>query len=393
MKTISLFTAWIFILGSILVSPCLGTDTQPELKMMDSIGTAKIQGGKLAESRENAIQVALMTVIDRLISDMYSSEAAIAGFQALNENLVSKANQFIQGYRVLTEGRTGEYYRVMIRAGVSISDVQKQLENLGVSEARKNQTSILLMIAEQIPGKTDPVFWWGASATGQMTVEDALAASLSEKGFLIVHHGQGSDPVFASIRQSVEPDLSALAEVGASLNAEYIAIGKAVVQPGPTESGMSVSKGLLKIRVIRPKTGKEIGSAVQTATATHPDEKEAIEQMLRILGHQAGNELVKLLQSGGSRSSKNFSMIDVTIEGVSQFKYYAAFRKTLNSATGVKTLIVKEMKPDVAILGVDFQGSSQQLADALMTKVFDGFTVTVKEISTTGLILTITPKQ
>ncbi|MGD9971803.1 MAG: hypothetical protein AB7S77_01955 [Desulfatirhabdiaceae bacterium] len=392
MKTVGFCSICVLFFCILLTHPCAGTDAPSEIKLVDSIGTARIQGGNLAESREAAIQIALMAAIDRLISDIISSDVTIASFQALNENLFSKSHQFIQGYRVLTEGRSGDYYRVMIQAGVSVATLQKQLADMGVTEILKSRPSILLMIAEQTPTQSSPVFWWGDSVVDNLVVEEALSTGLSEKGFLIVTHGQGPDPVFASVRQSVEPSLSALADVSASLNAEYIILGKAIAQPVTIESGMVVSKGLLKIRLIRPKTGKEMGTSVQTATATHSDETIAREQMFRMLGLQAAGDMVQLLKSGANQPSKTFSMIDITVEGASHFKYYATFRKTLNSVTGVKTLVVKEMKPDVAILGADFQGTPQQLADALMTKVFDGFSVSVREISATGILLTITPK-
>ena len=63
------------------------------------------------------------------------------------------------------------------------------------------------------------------------------------------------------------------------------------------------------------------------------------------------------------------------------------FRRALRGMQGVKRLQVSEMKSNRAILEVDYAGSPQQLADALMRQTFDSFGVMIHEVLPEGLAI------
>jgi hypothetical protein len=367
----------------------LQAEIQPDLKSVTVIGTTRAQGVNPVEARENAIRYALINAVDSVVLEMFSGDTLAADFSQWNENLVARPQQFVQGYRVLAETRTADFHRVMVQVGVSVSLVRKQIFGGGGPTASPQQPSLLLMIAIQVPESAAPVFWWGDVAAGPIGLEEAMSGAMTEKGFSVVSHGNASDPVFAPVRRSVEPDISGLKEVGSSLNADYIVIGRAVGQKVRSDPGVFQAKGMVKFRVIRTDSGEEIGSVVQTAGATHTEETGGWDLLLRSLGLQAGHEAVQLLQRESAKPWRNASIIDVTVQGSGNFKQYAAFRKTLTSTPGVKNMVVKEMKPDEAVLAIEFAGNSRQLVDAVMAKHFTGYSVEIGGITDTGVVFVI----
>jgi coenzyme F420-reducing hydrogenase beta subunit len=60
---------------------------------------------------------------------------------------------------------------------------------------------------------------------------------------------------------------------------------------------------------------------------------------------------------------------------------YSAFRSALNKISGAKNVQVKEMKADKYTLIVEYPNGAKQLADALMLKPFDGFSVTIQDVT------------
>jgi hypothetical protein len=69
------------------------------------------------------------------------------------------------------------------------------------------------------------------------------------------------------------------------------------------------------------------------------------------------------------------------IEGTSQLGNYSAFRSALSKVSGVKNVQVKEMKADKSTLIVEYPNGAKQLADALILKPFDGFSITIPEVT------------
>ena len=80
--------------------------------------------------------------------------------------------------------------------------------------------------------------------------------------------------------------------------------------------------------------------------------------------------------------------IDVTVAGTGgHIASFVRLRSAISSLTGVKDLMMKEMTTDQALIGVQYQGSAQSLADALMQRGFEGFAIEIEEVTESSVTI------
>jgi len=362
-------------------------EDQPSLKTFEAVGTVRIQGEKIVEAREAAISSGLTAAIDRAILELIPVEIAAANFSTIAELCYGNINQFVQGYKVLAESRGSGFYRVMVQASVSSGGIQKQLTNAGISMGKKNQPSILLMVSDQRMDSTDVRYWWGGasgSATEKPAAETLLSRMLSEKGFGIVGHEivAGSEAM-VPVHQNSNPGNAMIAEIGAKANADVVIAGSATLQriPSVQETDPKTVKAIMSLRVIRSGSGEELAAIEQTAVATNAEDPAGIDQMLATLVKTVSEELSKFMTSAWQKQARKSASVELLIEGASQLGNYSAFRSALNKVSGIKNVQVKEMKADKYTLSVEYPNGAKQLADALTLKQFDGFSITIQDVT------------
>jgi hypothetical protein len=367
--------------------PAVWAEDQPSLKTFEAIGSVRIQGEKIVEAREAAISSGLSAAIDRAILELIPVEVAAANFSAITELCYGNVNQFVQGYKVLAESRGSGFYRVMVQASVSSGGIQKQLTNAGISMGKKNPPSILLMVSDQRMDSTDVRYWWGGAggpATEKPAAETLLSRVLSEKGFGIVGHEivAGSEAMIP-VHQNSNPGNALIAEIGAKANADMVIAGSATLQrvPATHETDPKAVKAIMSLRVIRSGSGEELAAVEQTAVAPNAEDPAGIDQMLATLGNTTSEELSKCITSAWQKQARKSASVELLIEGANQLGNYSAFRSALNKVSGVKNVQVKEMKADKYTLIVEYPNGAKQLADALTLKPFDGFSVTIQDVT------------
>ena len=137
----------------------------------------------------------------------------------------------------------------------------------------------------------------------------------------------------------------------------------------------------MSLRVIRSGSGEELAAIEQTAVATNAEDPAGIDQMLATLGKTVCEELSKFMTSAWQKQARKSASVELLIEGASQLGNYSAFRSALNKVSGIKNVQVKEMKADKYTLSVEYPNGAKQLADALTLKQFDGFSITIQDVT------------
>jgi hypothetical protein len=96
--------------------------------MVHAIGSSRISGGDLQKAREEAIQSGLVMAVSRALTDTLPIEALVGQFKVVNEAILSRMNQFVRDYRVLTEADAGGTYRLVLQATVSVEGLRAAVE-------------------------------------------------------------------------------------------------------------------------------------------------------------------------------------------------------------------------------------------------------------------------
>ena len=375
------------LLCSLMIwQPAVRAEDPPSLKTVEAVGTIRIQGEKIVDAREAAISLGLAAAVDRAILELIPAESAAANFSAITELFYANVNQFVQGYKVLAESRGSGFYRVMVQASVFSGAIQKQLTNAGISLAKKILPSILLMVSDQRMDSPDAQYWWGPGgpAAAKPVAGSLLSRILGEKGFGIVGPElvSGSEAL-VPLHQNSNPGNTQVAEIGAKANADMVIAGSVTLQrvPAAQETDPKTVKAVMALRAVRSGSGEELAAVEQTAVAPNAEDPAGIDQALATLGKTAGDELSKQMASAWQKQARKSASVELMIEGTSQLGNYSAFRSALSKVSGVKNVQVKEMKADKSTLIVEYPNGAKQLADALILKPFDGFSITIPEVT------------
>ncbi len=372
-------------------------EEQLHTKTVLVIGTGRIYSDNVAVARNRAISNSLVSAIENVAKDFLPLESLIQNFQVINEILYSNAKEFVQGYKVLTEALSGNIYRVMVQATVSIDKVQQQLSIAGIMIGKKSMPRVLFFIAEQSTEDNLPQYWWGEGMSAvKSAAENSMAGIMMKKGFLIVDY----ENLAQNLRNEaldLEPELEhqEAVQLGVRVNADVVIVGKAIASKAPNIMGKNIKsfKGAVTVRAFRTDTGKEIASASQTALSANVDEVAGGMAALSDAGALAGKDLSLQILEEWRKEIKKLVNIELAVEGTANFANFVQFRKTLNDISGVNRVQLKEMRVDESVISVDFQGNAKELADALMLEAFDSFGINIYEVSQNSLRIELIPSQ
>jgi len=380
-----------------IVVPSVEAQVEEEgsTKTVVVIGTGKIYKGDSARARETAVSRSLVAAVDMVILEILPVESIVRSFETINQTLYNHTDEFVQGYRVLTEFPSQKHYRVMVEVTISLDILKEKLSAAGIVVGHKALPSILLLIAEQhfVDGLLS--YWWGKdSVFFEAISEVSLAEILNSKGYSIVDHNditliEGIDGLYD------KPELTnqeAAAFTG-YLHADVVISGKSTARIVPNVMGTNIRsfKGIVSARAIRTDTGKEIAATEQSAVKASSDEIAGIREALATAGVQAANELASQIADAWQKDVQEPSMVEITLERTGNLANFVKFRTMLSQMPGVSEMQVKEMKSDQAIIVVFFQGSAKKLADALILKTFETISINIYEVSENHLKIELVP--
>jgi hypothetical protein len=355
------------------------------------IGTSKARGEGLAAGREAALQAALNMAVFRALSDLVSPEVLAGQFQAINETILNRTDQFVRDYKVLTDATVGDTYRVVVQATVVVGRIKESLKAGGVRMGQSAYPRVLVCVAERRAGVLAPVYWWrGRTEVIENLSQTALSKALAEAGFPL------AEP--AAVALGVYPpelgDAEAVA-LGRQFQAEVVVTGAASADdagaasaPGGAGSGY---RAVIALRALRVADGQQIALVQKQITASDPsgDGREA----LGAVALQAGQELTAQMGQAWFTKAAAESRLEVVVKGVGgKIANFVKFRGALSALPGVDNVLLKTMMPDQAILTLGYQGTARSLADAILAQNFQNFTVTMEGVYPEAIQVTIVPR-
>jgi hypothetical protein len=360
-------------------------ENQDGIKTIVVMGSGKIQKENVALARMEAIENSLIAAVDSVAIEVLPPESIINNFQSFNEILYDQTGNFIQGYKVLTEFSSENIYRVMIEATVSINSLKKILSNAGIVLDKKALPKILLLVSEKNSEDILPKYWWGRNPNvGEAYSANALMETLQTNGFAVVDHRHLLQDTSIEERYD-KPDLNnqEAIELGLILQTDVIIVGASVSDKTTNIMGDNVRsfKGVISARAIRTDTGVEMGSTTQTIVTANTDEIAGNRDALFQAGTVAGQKLASQIVSFWQKETQTGNIIEIIIEGTDNLTNFVKFRRVIHDIPGVKHLQMKEMTLNQATVIVDFQGTPEDLASALMLKALDTIGINIYEIS------------
>jgi hypothetical protein len=316
----------------------------------------------------------------------------VDNFPQVNQLIYEQTNKYVQDYKVLTEtpSGAGKIYRVVVEATVAGKKIAKQLSSEGILQAETKLPSILFLISEQNVKEILPQFWWGEGMENFQSVSEQAALEVFRaKGYTVIAHNGVRLQQFVDWASEAQPELTdeQAIELATNLKADIVIVGTSTVDDSTNIMGyeMKSFKGIFQARALHQETGEEMAAVSQDAVATNVDEYEGGLAALTNVGTTAGETLAQQLAAQWRKLLEKPSEVEIAVEGTNKLAHFVKFRKALSSISGVEGIRVKEIKPNEAILIIDYKGKAEDLASALMLKTFDTFGIDIYEIAQDNL--------
>ena len=387
-----------FLLISMILPVQIGhsQESSSDSKIVVVTGTGHITQSDVATAREEAISESLITAVGLAMSDVMPSDILVPNFQSLNEILYTHRDSFINGYRVLTETKYKNRYRVLVQARISINKIREQLMEIGIMTGEIEKPKVLLMIAEQNVGDIASHYWWSSELPKmESKAEFILSEIFTHKGFIVLNH---PDPfAYSETRdlplQTSEPDQITIRSLAKLVQADIVIIGRAFAEQTSNTMGEDIRsfKGTILARAIRISNETEIGNTYQTIITVNTDEifggLEAISQAASL----AGEDLAVQVTAGYAKKANEQSVIKIVVEGTRILSNFVKFRRALSSLAYVGEIRSSEMKSNEATLNVEYGDNINKLAEALMVKSFDSFGINISRVLPDQLNIILVP--
>jgi hypothetical protein len=395
-----LFMVFLFLWQTWGISSVARSEETDQTATLEVIGRGTIFRDNVAKARDEAIADGLWNAVEQGVGLLISSSSVIDHFQLLSDRVYSQAEEFIHDYKVLTESKSGRYYRLVVRATLSMKALHDKLQDIGILMTNEKRPSVLLLLSEQNIGQTSPRYSWARSSFGglPLAIEDTLAGYLRKKGFVIVNPETLEGLVINLWPGYGELELSdeAAAKLAEQVGAEVVILGKAFARFSGNVLGtdMKSVEAEMSGRAIRADNGIVVASSEATGAAAHANEMVASTEALTLAASGVAEELSRQLAANWGGEASEWVLVELVVKGIKEYRDFIRFRTTISKEVpGIKNVYLKAIKAGEAKMDVEVKGDSRMLADELLLKSFEGFGVNIVEVGQKTIILELIPKQ
>lgn len=359
------------------------------------MGSSRIYKNNTANARQAAIDNGLDAAVAAAVVELVPMDNLVGHFSAVSQAIGGRVSDFLQGYKVLAETPSGDDYRVVVAATISLDSLRRQFTTAGVTLSRKAMPRTLLFIAEKNVLHQFPSYWWGGDAV--MTVNDSqavMSAKLREAGFTILdpaHPEEGQAPV---LDYPSTIDMDTLMLIAAAYRAEVLVVGTAQAGLAANTMGDQLRsyRAVVGVKAVRVSDRKIIAAVEDASVATANEDTQGIRKALDAAAIKTAESFAGQLAAAWMVSEDVLNQVEITIEGTRDLANFVTFRRVITKMPGVKSIQTTEMKPDQATLVVAYQGDVAALADSIMRTTFDPFSIDIYDVSGVKMRMALIPK-
>lgn len=337
-------------------------------------GMAAVISGNIVIARDKALDDALRKAVEQTVGTLVSSDTMTENYKVIHDKILAQTTGYIERYKVLSEGREGDVFKVRVQAEVGMANLTDDLRALGVLHSLKEKPKVMVIINEKNAGVFGTT---GSEDIGQ--AESTIIEKLLNAGFNVV------DPqtVKANITREkalrlLEGDPRAAAAAGLQYGAQVVITGKAISKNAGAKlhgTQMQSIQATLQTKVITTDNARIISSRSEQGRQVHIDEVQGGALAIKEAGERLADVLISDILSQWKKEVYGRSQeISLVITGLSSYNSLSVIKQYLQKETqGVKAVNQRSFTGGIAELMLDYGGKSTNLADELSTRKFKGF--------------------
>ncbi|MCK6622396.1 MAG: hypothetical protein HUU32_12345 [Calditrichaceae bacterium] len=354
-------------------------------------GLGAIIGGDQAKAADDALASALRSAVEQVVGTMVQSNVLVENYQVVEDQIYSRTQGYVKSYQVLSQTpRDNTIMEVTVRAIVKKSNLENDLNAIGLLIQQKNKPRIMVLVDEK---NMDLHYYYDHYDLN--TTANQLTNKFLEKGFTFVD----KDVVLRklqreSVQAALEGDTKSAESIARESGAEVLIMGKAVAKEasgGPAvlrQSGMVSCQATLNLRAVRADDGTIIAVTSQQAPAVHVDNVTGGTQALIKAADLAANDLTTKILKVWQQDVYSGTTIQMRVMEVPSFADLSKFREMLKThVRGVQNVYQREYSGGTALLDLDVRANASQVADELGRKDFSPYRVQVVNFSQNYLVI------
>lgn len=354
---------------------------QSDSKEVVAKGLGAILAGDEVKAREDAINSALRNAVEQVVGTMVESNVLVENYQTVEDQIYTRTQGYVQKYDVIsTSKQLDNAMEVTIRATVKISDLQSDLEAIGVLLSRKGKPRTMVMIQEK--NIAEHYYQLGMDMN---TTETAIMDEMMNFGFPFVDAAQSRVSIASDVvSAAMSGDNSAAASIASRLGAEIIITGTAVskvASGGPAvvrDAGFKSCQANINLRVIRADDAKIIAVASASDRAAHIDEITGGTQALQKAAKKAAMELKDEIVTAWQKDVYSSAQVQLHVTNISSFSQLNTLKNSLKYyVRGIQAINQRSFAGGTALFDIDMKGTAEQMASELEAKEIEGIKLQV----------------
>ncbi|VFQ43886.1 hypothetical protein [Desulfoluna butyratoxydans] len=371
------------LLALSLTLPCtLRAEGEGSLKVFLALGKGVIARSNIPDAKDKAVKEGLYTAVEEALFHILSDRAVAAHFEAVTEILTESPATYIDGYKVVAERRSGTYYHVAVEASVAMDRLEGRLTSSGIVLEGTEKPKLLFLVSEKLSGGDSFVHWWGPGMSIISTVsDDAIASIMAKRGFEVLPHRAIIDDAAPLGPDGLVHREEAL-RIGRAFGADVVVVGRAWTEPSGNVMGDERSiRASVELEGFLVGSDRSTDGVLRASIAVGTDPVDVGTRAMTDAAGDAGRDLSAQIVDAMKEKKSRTTMIEVVVEGTNFFENFTQLSRDMAGLKGVISVRPRERRIERAVMVVNFTGEGKQLAEQLLARNYNGFSITLSEVS------------
>lgn len=346
-------------------------------------GSSEIRSQGFAEAKNEAVYNAINDAYKAALLSYLPEDVLRVDFEKIIVLLKKDGKNLVHEFQVLGEKISANILETAVSARFS----KKQIENLfsvnGIVIEKITLPEIMLLVSEKDIEDYDYYQWWKIDENPRFGItEKGLASEFESSGFK-VHppfiYSKRSDFRFES---APVPDKKDAINIGLEKNAGIVVVGKSHAEPGGNKiKGVDTVKVVLRLIVFNTGNGEEICTVSKDIIIKSENGIYKTREAFEKAGKDSGQEVINKINSYIRAKADIKNEIEIEVFGENFFPRFIAFKSRLINSEIIDGFKDKEISSKNSLSFVSYKGSSKELAEKIVQLSFDGFGISITDIS------------
>lgn len=332
-------------------------------------GMASLQGASEADARTSALNDAMRKAVEQAIGAMLTSETLVENYVVIQDKILTKVQGYVKNYKILSEGRSGTDYEVVIDAEVEEMALADDVAALAHVLPRMNYPTMVVTVAQK--AMTSEM---GSVQLDVGAAEQTVVQILSEKGFRIAEPSALEAERLRQVALAAQTNAGSLAQAreAASHLAQLMVACQLVMQdngPAPYNPRIHSYGAFLTAKLYETGTGRMLATASADANVPNISFAQGALKASQEAAKKLANDLSSKVVKVWLDACYNEHEVSLIVENIS-FDELASLQAGLSGLRGVSRVNKKGFLQNRAELLIGWKDcNTQRLAELLSTSM------------------------